>query len=149
MPVTISTEQYLDTAAELLAGGADIVAVPIKGSSMRPFLKEGDTVFVSPLSSPPGKGQIILYRRPGGRYILHRVLSKKGGAYSALGDAQLIPEHGILPSQIIGCAAAADRCGRRITPSSPVWKFYTAVKFLLYPFQRALYMLHRRKKTSE
>ena len=145
MSITLPTKQYLDAAAGLLADGAKAVAVPIKGDSMRPFLKEGDTVYLSPIASPPKRGQIVLYRRTGGRYILHRIFSKNGGVYTMLGDAQLIPERGILSSQIIGCVSAADRRGRRITPSSPVWLFFTAEKFLTYPVHRALSAVRRGK----
>ena len=127
MALTVPTTEYLDAVTELLADGASAVAVPVKGGSMRPFLSEEDTVYLAPVSSPPRSGDIILYRRPCGRYILHRVYRVKNGSYSMLGDSQSQPEHGISSDQLLAIAVAADRRGKRIYPTSPVWRCYACV----------------------
>ena len=54
----------------------NITALPlvISGNSMLPFLVHGrDTVYLSKLKRPVKKGDVLLYRRDSGAYILHRV----------------------------------------------------------------------------
>ena len=42
----LDTQKYLDTVCDLLRQGEHSVAVPVAGSSMTPFLINGDTVYL-------------------------------------------------------------------------------------------------------
>lgn len=45
------------------------------GTSMEPLLHaRTSTVVLEPLAGPPKKNDVVLYRRPDGVYVLHRVL---------------------------------------------------------------------------
>ncbi len=51
-------------------------AYPVEGRSMLPTIREGDLVFIVPVSTKEVQvGQIVVYHR-GGTYIIHRVIEK-------------------------------------------------------------------------
>lgn len=65
----------------LLALLDDTQAVPLVISSMTPFLVHGrDTVYLSKVSGPIKKGDMVLYQRSSVRYILHRALKAEAGS---------------------------------------------------------------------
>lgn len=51
-----------------------VLPLVISGNSMSPFLVHGrDTIYLSRLDRPVKKGDVLLYKRDSGAYILHRV----------------------------------------------------------------------------
>ena len=74
-----------------------------KGTSMNPLLKSGrDKSYVEKVTKPLKKGDIALYKRAGGEYILHRVIAAKNGVYTFCGDNHFILEPNVTDSQILG-----------------------------------------------
>lgn len=74
-----------------------------KGTSMNPLLKSGrDKAYVEKVKKPLKKGDIALYKRESGEYILHRVMKAKNGVYTFCGDNHFILEPNITESQILG-----------------------------------------------
>ncbi len=76
-----------------------------RGTSMLPMLKEGrDSVsIVSPKMRVPKVGEVILYRRKNGAFVLHRAVGRaKDGSFICRGDNQTVLERGVLPESIIG-----------------------------------------------
>lgn len=58
-----------------------------KGVSMEPMLHEGrEQSLIRPLDTSPKKNDVILFQRPDGALVLHRVVGKRGGAYVLRGD---------------------------------------------------------------
>ena len=58
--------------SETEAGG--VMEMPVFGSSMAPFLIHGrDAVRLVKCTHPPKRGEIVLFRRLDGHYVLHRV----------------------------------------------------------------------------
>lgn len=142
----LDTKAFLDTVCELLRQGQTAVTVPVTGSSMVPFLHDGDTVY---LSAPPEKlekGDVVLYARENGDYVLHRIRRlNRDGSLIMVGDAQQALEY--LPSrqQVYGIAVAARHKGKRITPRSFHWWFYRHIWLWLRPWRYRL-MATRKKK---
>lgn len=71
LPPEVLLEEYRE-----LLKNEEIEALPliISGNSMSPFLIHGrDTVYLSRLERPVRKGDVLLYQRESGAYILHRV----------------------------------------------------------------------------
>lgn len=63
----------------------------VTGTSMVPFLRSGkDSVLLSPLSKPPKRGQIFLFRM-GDRLVLHRLwkITEKGWIMNGDGQVKL------------------------------------------------------------
>ncbi len=76
-----------------------------RGTSMLPMLVEGrDSVsIVSPKVREPRAGEVILYRRKNGSFVLHRALKRaRDGSFVCCGDNQILLERGVLPESIIG-----------------------------------------------
>lgn len=113
-------------------------AVPlvITGGSMTPFLAPGrDTVYLSKAEKPIRKGDMVLYRRHNGRYVLHRVLKADPEGYTMIGDAQTQPEPGITPAQICAVVTAVRRKDRLLQSGSFWWDFFEKVWIRMVPLR--------------
>ncbi len=122
----------------LLALLDDAQAVPlvISGSSMTPFLVHGrDTVYLSKVSGPIKKGDMVLYQRSSGRYILHRVLKAEASSYTMIGDAQTLPEPGITDHQIRAVVTAVRRKGKLLQKGSFWWDFFEHTWIRIVPIR--------------
>ena len=87
----LDTKAYLDSVCAMLKDGSTAVPFPVKGSSMVPFFREGDTVYLDSVPPKLHVGDIVLYTRASGDYILHRIVSvSSNGRFTILGDAQLM-----------------------------------------------------------
>jgi hypothetical protein len=114
---------------------------------MVPFLHHGDTVCLNLLDSAPKRGDVVLYRRESGRYILHRIYRmRRDGSVLMVGDAQ--QEIEILPSRDMICArvTSARHQGKLCQPGQLRWWFYRRVWLRLRPVRYFLMSLRGRKK---
>ncbi len=143
----LDTGEYLTRAVEMLREGAGLVPVPVKGSSMTPFLTEGDIVSLSLPERPPKRGDIVLYQRAGGRWLLHRVMRREAdGSCTMLGDAQTGEERGVSPDSILAVAVSVLHKGKRCEPSSLRWRFYATVWPALFRYRKRIFALRSRLK---
>ena len=87
--------------------------LPVVGGSMGPYLASGrDAVVLAPMGERACRvGDICLYRRDNGAYILHRIVGRRGDTYTFAGDAQTTREYGIRKEQLLGCVTAVVRKG--------------------------------------
>lgn len=138
----LDTQEFLDTVCQMLAEGRTNVPVPVTGNSMVPFLHNGDMVFLSTPDSPLKKGDILLYQRSSGRYILHRLYKIcRDGSLVMVGDAQQSLE--LLPSQdqVRARVVSAVHKGKPCPPNSLRWWLYRHVWLWLRPFRHILMRL--------
>lgn len=147
--VYLDTSKYLDAVCRMIEEGHTHVPVPIRGDSMRPFLRGGDFVFLSPLPEKIQPGDILLYQRPNGQYVVHRVYKKSpSGHYILVGDGQSIPE----PVSPEAFRAKADRVrcgGQDCAPGSFRWWFFRCPWRIFAPWRpqiAKLLALFRKKK---
>lgn len=120
MERVLDTNEYLDTVCRILAEGAKSVPVPVTGVSMGPFLHQGDFVYLELPEEPIRKGDILLFRRPNGHYVLHRVIGITPEGYRMLGDGQLVVEP-IEKSWVRARAVSAKIRGEIVTAGSFRW----------------------------
>lgn len=88
--------------------------VPIKGTSMWPLLKEGDSwVQVAARDGRQLKaGDVVLYRREDGQLVLHRILRvEQADTYLLCGDHQWKSNEYVKDGQILAVAQAFSRNG--------------------------------------
>ena len=108
-----------------------VAALPliVSGQSMTPFLVGGrDTVYLSRLERPARRGDILLYQRDSGQYVLHRVWkAEQDGSFTMVGDAQTELEHGIRENQIIAIVTFALRKGKPMLPGFFWWEFFEKI----------------------
>ena len=138
----LDTQQYLDTMCQLLQQGEKTVSVPVAGSSMVPFLTDGDTVYLELPDTPIKRGDIVLYTRRNGRYVLHRVCKVcKDGSFLMVGDAQIqleqLPNRGHIHARV----TAARHRGKKMAPRSLRWWMYRHIWLILRPLRPQLMKL--------
>ncbi len=146
MARTLDTKAFLDTVCDLLRQGQTNVTVPVTGSSMVPFLHDGDTVYLNVPSEKLKKGDVVLYTRENGDYVLHRIRKvNRDGSLTMVGDAQQFLETVSSRERVWGIAVAACHKGKRVTPRSFHWWFYRHIWLWLLPWRYRL-MAARKKK---
>lgn len=141
LPPQVLLEEY----RRLLAEEPRIEALPliVSGSSMNPFLIHGrDTVWLSRITRPVRRGDIVLYQRRSGSYVLHRVWKVCPDSYTMVGDAQTQLEHGIGGDQIIAIVTAVERKGQKIVPGSFWWDFFEKFWIRAVPLRRPISRLY-------
>ena len=123
---TFAPEQLLEEYRLLLQDPSiDALPLVVSGSSMTPFLAHGrDTVYLSRLTRPARKGDILLYRRDNGAYVLHRVRKAGRTELTMVGDAQTELEPGIRPDQVTAIVTSDVCNGKQQAPSSFRSEFY-------------------------
>ena len=134
LPPEVLLEEYRQ-----LLQNEEIESLPliISGNSMSPFLIHGrDTVYLSRLTRPAKRGDVLLYQRDNGAYILHRVYKIEGNTLTMVGDAQVILERGIRPEQVIAVMTSALRKGKRQAPGCFWWDFFEKVWIRMLPLRR-------------
>lgn len=138
-------EVLLEEYRRLLREDPSIDALPlvITGSSMNPFLVHGrDTVYLSSLTRPVRRGDMLLYRRENGSYVLHRVFKAVPESLTMIGDAQTILEPGIQPEQVIAVVTRVERKGKPLGPGSFWWIFFEKVWIRMIPLRRTAQRLY-------
>lgn len=122
--------------------------IPITGTSMLPLLVEDrDTVTIKKCETTLKKGDLPLYRRQDGSFVLHRVVSvESDGTYTMCGDNQFLKEKGIAHTAIIGVVTAITRNGKTFSVDSKKYQLYVKLGLLLlnvrYPYKRLRYLGH-------
>lgn len=153
MPRLLDTQLYLDTVCELLEQGETSVAVPVAGSSMTPFLINGDTVYLDLPQTPVKRGDIVLYTRDSGRYVLHRVWrANKDGSFLMVGDAQLELEYIPGMERIRARVSYVRHKGKCNHPNGFRWWFYRYPWMWLRPMRHVFMNMRewfRFKKTKK
>ncbi|MDO4563085.1 MAG: S24/S26 family peptidase [Clostridia bacterium] len=89
-----------------------------RGTSMLPTLREGRDTVILARPDKIGKYDIVLYRRKNGKFVLHRIVKRKGGQYVLRGDNQFENEYGITKDMVIARAIGYFKGGKYISCSS-------------------------------
>lgn len=132
----VETKEYLDVLSKIIEEGKE-VNLPVAGGSMNPFLVGGrDTVRLAPLKENPVKGDIVLFRRETGDYVLHRVCKAENGKYYMIGDAQVRVEGPIRQDQLVAAVPKACRKGKWVGPGTFWWSFFRHVWMWMIPVRR-------------
>ena len=88
-----------------------------RGTSMAPFIRDGDIVTVRPVRERPlRKGDVVAFAEPStNKLYVHRIIRASGGRCAIKGDN--LPEaDGVIPSScIVGVVAKVERGGREIS----------------------------------
>lgn len=131
----LSPEELMPPLLQLLEETGSVPLV-ISGSSMNPFLVHGrDTVYLSKIHRPLKCGDMILYRRHTGQYVLHRICRAEPGSYTLVGDGQTSLEYGIRHEQVLALVTAVRRKGKLLKPGSFWWEFFQNVWIRMIPLR--------------
>lgn len=87
------------------------------GNSMFPFIRNRDTVTITPCSKPAlSLGDVVAYRHPlSSNLVIHRIISKKNGFYLMKGDNAREPDALISMDHVAGILDGVTRKGRLVS----------------------------------
>lgn len=137
----------MEELAEILRlqlGQGGVAALAVTGSSMVPMLHNGrDRVWLTQLTRAPQRGDVILYRRANGRYVLHRVIRPQGeDDCVCCGDNDWRTEV-VHRGDILGVVREFRRGGRTYTTQNGVYRLYVLLWTGAFPLRRPI-LLGRR-----
>ena len=124
------------------------VTIPVKGSSMLPFIRGGkDLVVLEKAGEVLRADDIVLFHvgpREGGRYVMHRILSIDGDAIDIQGDGVPETHEHVRRSQVIARAVEILRDGkRRVDPYGPGQRRLVHFWQWLRPVRRYILFIYR------
>ncbi len=113
----------------------------VTGSSMHPTFRHGrDRVEL--VQRPPCKGDVALYRRENGVYVLHRILGAREENWLCAGDNQWETEE-VSPSQVIACVQRFFRKGKTHPVTQAGYRLWTGLWIWLLPVRKPILKLRR------
>ena len=116
------------------------------GVSMWPMLRNRrDRVIIQPVGKERlSRFDLPLYKRPDGKYVLHRIIGVENGYYIIRGDNTYVKEK--VPDEwIIGVMTEFYRGGRHIVANNKKYRSYIRFWNAIYPLR---YAVRRTKELS-
>ncbi len=121
----VAAPEFDRLARELLDQGLQ-VRFTVTGTSMSPFLEEGDVVTLAPVKPEELKiGDLALVRRSSGSLTLHRLVRKKRQPLRLLfkGDALTDADEPVTPDRVRGRVIEIQRAEKRLSLQGPLSTF--------------------------
>ena len=98
---SVSMQELAPAIVQAIQTGGS-AELTVTGRSMTPFLRDRVSRVRLTAISQPKRGDVVLYRRQNGEYVLHRIAACCGdGTYVMCGDAQTVLEPSIRRDQLI------------------------------------------------
>ena len=142
--VSLPNQSFFNEVKALLDEGKK-VRIPVKGSSMLPFLRNGDTVELLPVSDHKVRwGEIVLARTNTGRIVLHRVVFRKKDRLWLMGDAHSRQKEQVAVEDVWASAVTAYRKGKMRKLDSFLRRCAVVCWFLVLPFRGLLLKIFKR-----
>lgn len=129
MTRVVENEKLIPVLLDILKE-RDEVPLEVKGGSMTPFLiDDRDKVILSkiPEDRKLKVGDIVLFQRPNGQFVLHRLKKQEGNLVYFLGDAQDMVEGPLPESCMLAMAGSVVRKGEVLKPGDFWWDFFSRV----------------------
>jgi len=140
---TVTDPAVLADVAAGVLGDGHTIAFRASGSSMRPFIRDGDVLTVVPTDPRDLRaGDIVYYAGRGSRPAAHRILrrAKRNGrtVFMTRGDASGGPCAAVEAHQVLGRVTAATRGGRTVRLDGRTRRWMALVLAGLQPLKRLL-----------
>ncbi len=142
--IMIPAAEWMSALKPLMDEGRELKLCPV-GSSMVPFVVGGrDAVILcSPKLKKPARGDIALFSREDGLFVLHRIHHIRKDGYYMLGDAQTWIEGPVKADNIQAIATAVIWKNKIIRCDGPGMKFLTKTWLILRPVRPLIFRLYR------
>ena len=121
---SLSIRELMPLVEEELAQGKEVL-LPVKGSSMVPFLYNGrDSIYLcAPQQKRFRAGDLVMFRRKDGSYAMHRIYRVNGdGSYDIVGDNQIACDKAITHEMIKAYVPRVIRDGKEIDCTQGAWR---------------------------
>jgi len=144
----IDSKDFGVLAEELIKNGGSF-RFQARGSSMHPFIRDGETVEITAVDPDRIRlGDIVFCRLAENRLVLHRVVAIQRTAgmrvFLLQGDAHFWNDGFVDASQVIGRAAALLRQGKWVSLDAFPLSFYARLWRFIIPFRRFIVQMVRR-----
>lgn len=135
-------ELFTLIAPQLKSGGK--ARLPVTGCSMLPMLRPGkDAVELTAVTGREKKGDIFLYQRKTGQFVLHRAIGETQTGFLCCGDNQAEKET-VDREQLLGVVCGYLRGDRHHTLKYLPYRLYVAAWVGLFPLRRYYIAIRRR-----
>lgn len=117
----------------------------VTGSSMHPvFRNRLDTVMLRSFDGRVKRGDVVLYRREDGAFILHRAITcPDSEGFLCAGDNQYLAEHVCL-EQVLAVVESFQRGSKQIPVNNIGYRLFVWFWVGLFPIRRPVLALRRR-----
>lgn len=136
----------MEELAQILAVQLQHGTAPLRvtGSSMHPtFRHRRDTVMLRSFEGSLKKGDVVLFCREDGSYILHRAITTPDGeSFLCVGDNQCHAEK-VLLSQVVAVVESFQRGKKQVSEHNRLYRLYVWMLVALFPIRRPCLMLRR------
>lgn len=129
---------------EQVRSGRPVVSFTV-GDSMEPLLHNRSTrVVICKTARPLHPGELPLYRRPDGQFIMHRIIRTDDSHYYTRGDNRCGLE--TVPREwVLGVVTEIYRGKRHFSVNHPLYRAYVAVWNGIYPLRWFVYKCRGRR----
>jgi len=88
----------------------------VRGTSMTPFIRDGDVVVVDPIrGAPPCVGDVVAFRHPGTRRLtVHRIVGRDPAGWVLRGDGCPAADGVVPEADILGRVVTVERRGKPV-----------------------------------
>lgn len=112
----------------------------VRGRSMEPMLRQNrDLVHLRLPEGSLKKNDVALFRRPSGKYVLHRVVGEDERGYIFLGDNCKSREFGVPADTVIGVLTEFVRKGKVISANDRRYLAYVRLWEIMYPLRALVF----------
>lgn len=113
------------------------VTLGVTGNSMRPLFAHKRDCAILSACDPQSlrRGDVPLYRRPDGTFVLHRILRVQADTYTLAGDAQHQLEVGLPKDCVLAVMTGFIRKGKAGSCRSVAYRLYSTVWMWLRPLR--------------
>jgi len=121
---TTEMAELFSVIAPILERG-DTAKIKVSGFSMYPLLSSRrDSVLLTKCDQVK-VGDVPLYQRDDGSFVLHRIMREENGAYALMGDNELKEEYPVYPDQIVAVAKGFYRKERFLPCDGFLYRLYS------------------------
>ncbi len=139
--VTVSVKQWYELSS---AGLSAPVTIKLDGESMRPLIrKQKDSVTIEHLNRQLKKGDVVLFMRNDGVYVVHRVYKINGEKIATIGDNCVEFDTPVSASSVMGIAVRLERNGKTFNMDSRLFRLYGILRMSTRPVRFFLFKLLR------
>lgn len=145
MKKSLPNDLLIPEVAEFIRQGRT-VTLTARGNSMNPFIVDRrDRVVLSPCTDAQLQpGAVVLALTDDHRYVLHRIVCRRGDELTLLGDGNLRQTERTDTGRVIGLLTAVIRKGRTYPTDGAAWLRYSRWWRRLTPARRWLLAIFRR-----
>lgn len=131
--------------AKEIVSGRPVVTMT-SGDSMEPLLYHRSTrVVIWKAKGPLKKGDLPVYRRPSGQFVMHRIIRVDDSYYYTRGDNRIGLEP-VPKDWVLGIVTEIYRKGRHIYVTDWQYRLYVKVWGFIYPVRYLLTQLKMMKR---